>query len=64
MTSYLAEKESIISELNKYRETQMELINRRNMLKEYLDIASSDYANVDRRVKEISDKIQKLKDRL
>jgi len=61
---YLNIKESIITELNKHREVQKELMARRDMLKQWADITSKDYDDVINRLKETSDFIQTLKEQL
>ena len=57
-------KESIISELNKQRAVQKELIARKNMLAEYIDMNRTEFDDVADRLSDINEKITTLRGKL
>ena len=63
-SEYEAKNNPIITELNKQRDLQKELIARKEMLKHWADITSKDYDDVVFRLQEVSEKIQTLREKL
>ena len=63
-TAEAAVRDNIITEINKHREVQKELIARKEMYKQWLDITSKDYDEVVNRLQETSEIIQNLKEKL
>lgn len=64
MDSYLAQKERVIEELNKQREMQKELITRKAMLAEYIEMNRQEFDDVQDRLTDIDTKIKDLRSKL
>jgi len=61
---YLAHKDKVIEELKKQREVQKELMARKAMLAEFIDINNKEFDTITDRLKEIDTKIKLLREKL
>jgi len=63
-SSYIVARDNIITELNKRRELQKELMMRLSALAEYVGVANEDYDNIILRLQETDNKINELRGKL